>query len=203
MKQIFFESFEELVNKKHNINDITVQQIVDNCGASRSSFYRCFRDKYDLMVWVYGKELDKIVRALPNPWSYKDITFEIVALLKSKQQYFVGIAKVKAQNSFQEFIREYGARYLYAQIKQLLGAKELSKEYRYSAQASCAGFTYILIEWLKRDCDTPVAELAQILNDCMAHNLYLLLNAAENPIAPTAAQQLETAAQRLKAAENN
>ena len=36
--------------KNKNVdNKITIQDIVDNCGYSPATFYRNFRDKYDLI----------------------------------------------------------------------------------------------------------------------------------------------------------
>ena len=32
---------------KNSINKITVKDIVDNCGLTRQTFYRYFKDKFD------------------------------------------------------------------------------------------------------------------------------------------------------------
>ncbi len=52
---ILAESFLEIAEQK-NVNRITISDIVKNCGFSPATFYRHFRDKYDLIAWVRKKE---------------------------------------------------------------------------------------------------------------------------------------------------
>lgn len=46
-RRILAESLENLLEKRE-LKDITVNEIVGNCGAARSTFYHHFKDKYDL-----------------------------------------------------------------------------------------------------------------------------------------------------------
>ncbi|WP_373842309.1 TetR/AcrR family transcriptional regulator, partial [Limosilactobacillus sp.] len=47
MSDILFLSLKDLL-LTHSFSEITVQNIVDNCEVSRTTFYRCFKDKYEL-----------------------------------------------------------------------------------------------------------------------------------------------------------
>ena len=56
-KEILAESFQELALKK-NVERITVKEITDNCQLSTTTFYRLFKDKYDLdnyMIEMLGE----------------------------------------------------------------------------------------------------------------------------------------------------
>lgn len=59
-KEILAESFRELADIKP-IDKITIKDIVDNCGYSPATFYRQFKDKYDLIAWDYAKEIGRIM----------------------------------------------------------------------------------------------------------------------------------------------
>ena len=39
------------------IEKITTEQILAQSGVSRRSFYRYFKDKYDLLQWIYNYNL--------------------------------------------------------------------------------------------------------------------------------------------------
>ena len=39
------------------VDKITVKQIVDQCDVTRPTFYRHFKDKYDLINWYFDKLL--------------------------------------------------------------------------------------------------------------------------------------------------
>ena len=53
-KGILAESFRELAEGQ-SVDKITVQEIVDNCDYSTATFYRHFKDKYDLIAWNYAR----------------------------------------------------------------------------------------------------------------------------------------------------
>lgn len=47
-KDIILEAFNSLIEKKA-FDKITVQMILDEAGIGRATFYRYFKDKYDMM----------------------------------------------------------------------------------------------------------------------------------------------------------
>ena len=51
-KQAMADSIMRLMLKK-SIDQITVNEIVDAAGLTRMTFYRHFKDKYDLVDWIY------------------------------------------------------------------------------------------------------------------------------------------------------
>lgn len=59
-KEILTASFQELATLK-SIDKITIQDIVDNCGYSPATFYRHFKDKYDLIAWEHTRAVAEIV----------------------------------------------------------------------------------------------------------------------------------------------
>lgn len=59
-KEILAESFLELAGSK-SIDKITVKDITDNCGYSTATFYRQFKDKYDLIAWQYTRGVAEIM----------------------------------------------------------------------------------------------------------------------------------------------
>lgn len=62
-KELLAESFREVAERK-NIDRITVRDITENCGYSPATFYRQFRDKYDLIAWDYARELQGILSGM-------------------------------------------------------------------------------------------------------------------------------------------
>lgn len=43
------------VMEKYPVDKITVKQIVDESRVTRPTFYRYFKDKYDLINWYFDK----------------------------------------------------------------------------------------------------------------------------------------------------
>ena len=61
IQEILAESLHELTKKK-TIDKITVREIVANCDYSVATFYRYFRDKYELAFWDYDQTVDSIIQ---------------------------------------------------------------------------------------------------------------------------------------------
>jgi len=59
-KELLAESFRELAQDR-DIDKITVQNIAKNCGYSIATFYRQFRDKYDLIAWDYARDVQLLL----------------------------------------------------------------------------------------------------------------------------------------------
>ncbi|MCR5272093.1 MAG: TetR/AcrR family transcriptional regulator [Lachnospiraceae bacterium] len=62
-KEILAESFRELAETRP-IDKITVKDITSNCEYSTATFYRQFKDKYDLIAWSYGRDVEKNLERL-------------------------------------------------------------------------------------------------------------------------------------------
>lgn len=57
-KEILAESFKELAAVR-KIDRITVREITDSCQYSPATFYRHFKDKYDLIDWDCAQTVEE------------------------------------------------------------------------------------------------------------------------------------------------
>ena len=86
-KEILAESFRELAESR-SIDKITVQEIVDNCGYSTATFYRHFKDKYDLIAWGYAHKAEEIMAQLSgNNTRWKQTLMDWAA-------YFISVSSI-------------------------------------------------------------------------------------------------------------
>ena len=75
-REILADSFRELAQTK-NIDKITVQDVVENCGYSAATFYRQFKDKYDLIAWDYALRLGELMTGLDREgYGWKEISID-------------------------------------------------------------------------------------------------------------------------------
>ena len=101
-KVILYEAFYELAKTK-SLEDITVQDILDYSGISRSTFYRHFVDKYDVMSWAYTSwSNDMLLAQFDSAQSLcqlqKEISLQAAYNYYNNRAYFSNVAKQFAQN---------------------------------------------------------------------------------------------------------
>ncbi|MDD3402851.1 MAG: TetR/AcrR family transcriptional regulator C-terminal domain-containing protein [Hespellia sp.] len=88
-----------------NLEKISVGNICEKCGMNRKSFYYHFRDKYDLVNWIYYTDFLTIIK--------KDETLIHFELLETICTYFYDNRLfyqktfiVEGQNSFTEYFSD-------------------------------------------------------------------------------------------------
>ena len=59
----FIDSLKQLMEKKP-LDKITVKEIVETSGMTRQTFYRNFKDKYDLVNWHFSQLADRSFRQM-------------------------------------------------------------------------------------------------------------------------------------------
>lgn len=169
-QELLAESLIELLETK-SLEKITIQNIADNCCLTRTTFYRYFKDKYELMNWIYYHEIQSFLDEHPDIFSWKDLLNVVAHFIKNNSVFFKNIIDYKGQNSFEDFLFSYGSTYCINHILNFTNEKELSSEDSISITIYIGGTMKAFFEWIKRDCDTDSEIIAKIMSECMPHPL--------------------------------
>ena len=84
---------------------ISVSDICEKCGMNRKSFYYHFKDKYDLVNWIFDVEFFQAVHVrdynLPN-WSWRFLE-DSCQYFYENQSFYRKALQIEGQNSFVDF----------------------------------------------------------------------------------------------------
>jgi probable dihydroxyacetone kinase regulator len=105
-KVAFAESLKRLMLKM-DFSKITVKDIVDNCGLTRQAFYYHFKDKYDLMNWIYYTETIRFITAFNKVENWMDGFVDLCNYMRQNKAFYINALNTTGQNSFQEYLRDY------------------------------------------------------------------------------------------------
>lgn len=86
-------------------NKISVGQICEQCHMNRKSFYYHFRDKQDLVNWIYQSEFISTIRehSYETGW---DFLSDICNYFYENRAFYRKALKIEGQNSFSDYFRE-------------------------------------------------------------------------------------------------
>lgn len=99
-KELIAQSLMEL-GEMRPIDKITVQDIADNCGVSKRTFYYHFADKYALIAWIYRVEVERVLATAHDAWTYYDFQIaNIHAFLKNADYYINAVNNTNGGDSF-------------------------------------------------------------------------------------------------------
>ncbi len=102
-KRALAHSLKKLLGE-HSFEKISVTDICDGCDMNRKSFYYHFRDKYDLVNWIFDTEF---IRTVDNelrrkPWEYLGALCDY---LYENRGFYRKALKIEGQNSFAEYFK--------------------------------------------------------------------------------------------------
>lgn len=104
-KRVLAESLKTLMKEK-DFKKINIGEICKACGMNRKSFYYHFKDKYDLVNWIYDTEFIKKMRETTFETSV-DFLYEMCNYFYTNHNFYRQALRITGQNCFAEHFREH------------------------------------------------------------------------------------------------
>ncbi|MCR4786438.1 MAG: TetR/AcrR family transcriptional regulator [Lachnospiraceae bacterium] len=103
-KKALADALKKLMKKK-GFDRVSVSDICNSCGMNRKSFYYHFRDKYDLVNWVFYEDLiDRLsVADYENGW---DMLYDICSKFYEDRVFYAEAFRIEGQDSFRSYVLE-------------------------------------------------------------------------------------------------
>lgn len=139
-KQILADSAMELLSKKP-LQKISVQEISANCNVSSRSFYNHFKDKQDLINWMYLQKEKELFENLEKGDSLYDSLLALFQYAEKNQRFFANAGDT-GQNNLNDSVFMQAKNTLILAIQKNEELKALDKQ------------TLFMIEfWIHGVCD--------------------------------------------------
>ncbi|MDO5423859.1 MAG: dihydroxyacetone kinase transcriptional activator DhaS [Eubacteriales bacterium] len=84
---------------------ISISDICGKCDMSRKSFYYHFKDKYDLVNWIYYNEFLSVAKDKEYKDEWEFLT-DICTYFYENRAFYQKALKIEGQNSFTEYFRD-------------------------------------------------------------------------------------------------
>lgn len=142
---------------------IRIEGICKRCNLNRQSFYYHFKDKYELINWIYDTEFMLVA----NEKSYNtgwDFLSDLCTYFYANKDFYSRAMRIKGQNSFSEHFRVVMLPIIAAYLRPIFSLQEIEKFYiDFFADAYiCAIERWIIT----KDCMHP-DEFVELLRSCV------------------------------------
>lgn len=103
-KNALAASMKKLMRRKP-FEKISVSDICEDCGINRKSFYYHFRDKYDLVNWIFYVGFIGVMdlNAYDSGW---DVLEDVCRYFYKERQFYRVALQIEGQNSFKDYLIE-------------------------------------------------------------------------------------------------
>ena len=167
-REILAESFREIAASKP-VDKITVPNIIENCGYSKTTFYRLFKDKYDLMAWDYAQKLQSIVgQTERDDYEWKQILLDVAFLYDEQKDYLRNLLlHTSGYESFSRHMKQLHIESLTKCVLDAAGLTALDVKTEMYVRTYCQGTVDLSCDWILGAFQVTPEELAAVFEDCL------------------------------------
>ncbi len=148
-KEMLAESLMKLLARR-TLDKITIQDIVDDCGYNRQTFYYHFHDIYDLIDWIFAAQTQELIEKCRACGSLDVGVEAVIAYMRGNRRLILNILRsVNGEKLLDNLYRSAQSIALSA-LENHPGVQELSAEYReLVAEAFKYALAGLLIDWMR------------------------------------------------------
>lgn len=156
-KQAFADSLKRLMAKTA-FNQISVKDIVDDCGLTRQAFYYHFKDKYDLMNWIYYTETARFMSSYNKLEHWMDGMVDLCNYMRQNKTFYINALNTTGQNSFQEYLRDYIRDISISVIENIQNAEFEEEKWGFVIEFISTAFVGMIVRWASNGMKDEPAE---------------------------------------------
>lgn len=147
-KELFAESLKKYMKKKP-INKITIQEIAQDCGLNRRTFYRHFKDIYDLLEWIFQTEVENKINQYLDFSHWHSIFLDLFEYFYYNKEICYCVIKYSNREHLEIFLYDLIIKLVKPVMEQEFYNVELSQKRRdFLSNFYALSFTAIFIQWM-------------------------------------------------------
>ena len=171
-KDLLAESLRELTEKMP-FERITIKDIVQNCDLSSTTFYHHFKDKYELVEWIYKKDSKQFIEKISDSYTWKDAALETIYAFHREIDYYRSYFR---SGNYIDNLNMITYSHAIDTIKKLHGEESITDDVRFLLQLYFTGVTKMTVEWiLNENTDISPEVFTNRLMDAMPDKIRQLL----------------------------
>ncbi len=171
-------SFIKLLNEKP-LKQITVKDIVDDCGVNRNTFYYHFQDIPQLVETIVKEDADRMVQEHPNISSLEDCLEAMIGFALENRKAVLHIYRSVARDIYEQYQWRVCEHIVTMYIDEISAGRTVSEDDRklLIEYVKCVCFG-IVIGWLEKGmqddiradvhrlCELKQGDLEQMIERC-------------------------------------
>ena len=168
-RQAIVSAFNRLIARSE-IEKITTEKIAAEADVSKATFYRYFKDKYDVLNYNYKVLLDHALEQCDN---YRDLFFRLFRFAREEWTEFRRAFYSTGVNSFENFVFSYSRSVVEQITAENRSGAGLTPEEALQVDVVCWGISYMYKKWTlgqyPLDADAAADALFALMPESLKH----------------------------------
>ncbi len=178
-RYIFAQAIKDLI-KVVPLDKIAVTDIVTRSGMTRQTFYRYFKDKYDLVNWYFEKLVLQSFRQMGDGCSLQEALQLKFAFIESEHSFFKEAFKSNDYNN----LVNYDFNCIYEFYKDIIEKNlnhEVDSDLDFLLKMYCKGSIDMTVDWVLNDMPLTIDKIVSLLIEALPKRLepFILIKATD------------------------
>ena len=175
IKRVLASTLKEIAEKK-SLSKITINDLTQACDVSRQTFYNNFKDIYDLVEWIYLKEVVTPIERGKIYDKWQDALTSIFQYISENHVFVLNTYRSFGKGFLEKVLRQEIELFLSNQVFKKI---EVTKEEAKQVEFSYSFYTYALVgvglDWIEKQMPESVEELVGRIERVMLGEIISLL----------------------------
>lgn len=175
IKRVLASTLKEMAEKK-SLSKITINDLTQACDVSRQTFYNNFKDIYDLVEWIYLKEVVTPIERGKIYDRWQDALTSIFQYISENHVFVLNTYRSFGKGFLEKVLRQEIELFLSNQVFKKI---EVTKEEAKQVEFSYSFYTYALVgvglDWIEKQMPESVEELVGRIERVMLGEIISLL----------------------------
>lgn len=175
IKRVLASTLKEMAEKK-SLSKITINDLTQACDVSRQTFYNNFKDIYDLVEWIYLKEVVTPIERGKIYDKWQDALTSIFQYISENHVFVLNTYRSFGKGFLEKVLRQEIELFLSNQVFKKI---EVTKEEAKQVEFPYSFYTYALVgvglDWIEKQMPESVEELVERIEKVMLGEIISLL----------------------------
>lgn len=162
-KRALEQSLKNLLLKKP-LTKITINDIAEDCGINRMTFYYHFKDIYDLVEWVCLEDARRALEEKKTYETWQQGFLQIFELVRENRAFVTNVYHCVHQEQVEKYVKPLVDHLLLAIIQEEIGTMAVSEaDQAFIARVYSYIFVGIMLDWIKDDMKEEPQQIVERL----------------------------------------
>ena len=164
-----------LLNRE--FHEITVSDIAKQCEINRNTFYYHFKDKYDVVDWIFYSESKSIQDKMKDFNYFSDGLLELLRYMKKNRAFYIKVLRDEGQNCFSQTFTKFIVRLIKGYLERLDANHNVEEEVIMTISHFYAyGFTGVILEWANAGMKTDPERKINLIKNLFYSKIKVYFN---------------------------
>lgn len=156
-----------------SFGEISVGEICKQCQISRNTFYYHFKDKFDVIHWIFYTEITPILEESFSINHWEEGLLALCHYMQENRKFYVNILRFHGQNSFIECLMEFYENLAKKMLVESNPSRKFSQqELKWISRFYAYGLTGGVLDWAKSNMEKDPTPMVKMVSNLFSGELF-------------------------------